>query len=162
MKATIKTGGKQYNVSPGDILDIEKLDAKVGDTVSLNAICVIDGDKVEADPSKSSKTAVKAKVLEQHKGDKQIVFKFKRRKNYKVKRGHRQQLTKIQIVEIGGVKASAKPAAKKTESKETTTKKPAEKSKTTNKTTKKPAAKKAAEKETTAAKPAEKKADDKK
>ena len=77
MKATIKTGGKQYNVSVGDVFDIEKVDAKAGDKINLDPICIIDGDKIEADPAKAAKTAVMAEVLEQHKGDKVIVFKFK-------------------------------------------------------------------------------------
>lgn len=152
MKATIKTGGKQYNVCVGDVFDIEKVDAKAGDKINLDPICIIDGDKIEADPAKAAKTAVKAEVLEQHKGDKVIVFKFKRRKNYKVKNGHRQQLTKIRIVEIGsekftGKKAAAKPAAKKAPAKAAA--KPAAK-----KADAKPAAKKAT---TVAKKPAAKK-----
>ena len=168
MKATIKTGGKQYNVGLGDVFDIEKIDAKAGDKVALTAICIVDGDKIEADPSKAAKTAVKAEVLEQHKGDKQIVFKFKRRKNYKVKRGHRQNLTKIRIVEIGTAKydpkKDAKPAAKKAEDKKPAAKpaakaapkpaaKPAEKKAPAKKPAAKAPAKKTAEKKPAAKKP---------
>ena len=139
-------------------LIIQKIDAKAGDKVSLTAICIVDGDKVEADPAKAAKTAVKAEVLEQHKGDKQVVFKFKRRKNYKVKKGHRQNLTKIRIVEIGTAKydpkKAAKPVAKKAEAKKPVAK-PAQNKASEKKPTqaKAPAAKKPAEK-----KPAEKKA----
>ena len=175
MKATIKTGGKQYNVGLGDVISIEKIDAKAGDKVALTAICIIDGDKVEADPAKAAKTVVKAEVLEQFKGEKQIVFKFKRRKNYKVKRGHRQQLTKVRIVEIGSAKfdpkkvakPAAKPAAKKEAPKAAEAKpaaKPAVKAEA-KKPASKPAAKPAAKKTDTkkpAAKPAEKKAPAKK
>lgn len=98
MKAVIKTGGKQYTVSVGDKLDVEKIDAKVGASVKFDAIAIIDGDKIDTKPNKT----VSAKVLEQHKGDKKIVFKFKRRKNYKVKNAHRQQLTRVEIKKIGG------------------------------------------------------------
>ena len=101
MYAIVKTGGKQYKVAVGDKLNIEKLDVAVGEKVELPAICVIDGDKVEADPAKAAATKVVATVIEQFKGDKQIVFKFKKRKNYKRLRGHRQQLTRVQIESIG-------------------------------------------------------------
>ncbi|WP_165056463.1 MULTISPECIES: 50S ribosomal protein L21 [unclassified Adlercreutzia] len=101
MYAIVKTGGKQYKVAPGDKINIEKLDAEVGATVELQAICVVDGDKVEADPVKAAETKVTATVLEQFKGEKQLVFKFKKRKNYKKLRGHRQQLTRVQITSVG-------------------------------------------------------------
>lgn len=101
MYAIVKTGGKQYKVAPGDKINIEKLDAEVGETVELPVICVVDGSKVEADPAKASKTKVTAEVIEQFKGEKQLVFKFKKRKNYKRLRGHRQQLTRVQINAIG-------------------------------------------------------------
>ena len=112
MYAIVKTGGKQYKVAPGDKLNIEKLDAQVGDKVELEAICVVDGKKVEVDPAKAAATKVTAIVLEQFKGEKQLVFKFKKRKNYKKLRGHRQQLTRIEIESVGSAKPKA--AAKKT------------------------------------------------
>ena len=101
MYAIIKTGGKQYRVAAGDKLNIEKLDAEVGAKVKLTAICVIDGDKVEADPAKAAETKVVATVVEQFRGEKVLVFKFKKRKNYKKLRGHRQSLTRVQIESIG-------------------------------------------------------------
>ena len=90
MYAIGKTGGKQYKVAPGDKISIEKVDVEPGKTVELTAICVVDGDKVEADPAKAAATKVVATVLEQYRGEKQLVFKFKKRKNYKKLRGHRQ------------------------------------------------------------------------
>ncbi|RDB60475.1 50S ribosomal protein L21 [Gordonibacter sp. 28C] len=113
MYAIVKTGGKQYKVAPGDKLNIEKLEAEVGAKVELEAICVVDGDKVEADPAKAAATKVTAIVLEQFKGEKQLVFKFKKRKNYKKMRGHRQQLTRVEIESVGSAKAEKKAAAKK-------------------------------------------------
>lgn len=101
MYAIVKTGGKQYKVAPGDKINVEKLDAEVGSQVELTAICVVDGEKVEADPEKAAKTKVTATVLEQFRGEKQLVFKFKKRKNYKKMRGHRQYLTRIQVESIG-------------------------------------------------------------
>ena len=73
------------------------------------------GKNIEADPAKAAETKVEAVVLEQFKGDKKLVFKFKKRKNYKKMRGHRQNLTRLQIAAVGSQKPKAtKPAAKKT------------------------------------------------
>lgn len=113
MYAIVKTGGKQYKVAPGDILSIEKLAVEPGAQVELEAICIVDGDKVEADPAKAAATKVTAVVLDQFKGEKQLVFKFKKRKNYKKLRGHRQQLTRVQIESVGSAKAEKKAAPKK-------------------------------------------------
>jgi large subunit ribosomal protein L21 len=101
MYAIVKTGGKQYKVAVGDKLNIEKLDAEVGTDVELTAICVVDGETVIADPAKAAETKVVATVVEQFRGEKVIVFKFKKRKNYKKKRGHRQYLTRVEIKSIG-------------------------------------------------------------
>ena len=98
MYAIVKTGGKQYKVAPGDRINIEKLDAEVGE---LPVICVVDGETVEADPAKAAATKVVATVIEQFKGEKVLVFKFKKRKNYKKLRGHRQQLTRVEIKSVG-------------------------------------------------------------
>ena len=98
--------------------------AAVGDKVELEAICVVDGAKVEADPAKAAATKVTAIILEQFKGEKQLVFKFKKRKNYKKLRGHRQQLTRVQIESVGSAKAE-KPAVKKAAKKDDAEKKPA-------------------------------------
>lgn len=105
MYAIVKTGGKQYKVSAGDYLNVEKLDAEVGSTVALDVIAVVDGKNVEADPAKASQTKVEAVVVEQFKGEKCLIFKFKKRKNYKRTRGHRQNLTRIQISAVGSEKA---------------------------------------------------------
>jgi large subunit ribosomal protein L21 len=118
MYAIVKTGGKQYKVAPGDILAVERLDVPEGKSVALEVLCVVDGAKVEADPEKAAKTKVEAVVLEQFKGEKQLVFKFKKRKNYKKLRGHRQDLTRIQIASVGSVKAEVKGTAQASEKKE--------------------------------------------
>lgn len=107
MYAIVKTGGKQYKVAPGDAFNIEKLDVEPGEKVELEAICVVDGDKVIADPAEAAKTKVVAVVLEQFKGEKQLVFKFKKRKNYKKLRGHRQNLTRVRIESVGSAVADA-------------------------------------------------------
>ena len=114
MYAVVKTGGKQYRVAPGDVIEIEKLDAEEGSEVELPVIFTADGDKIEADPEKAAATKVTAKVLSQFKGKKQLVFKFKKRKGYKKLRGHRQQLTRVRIMAVGSEKWK-KPAKKKAE-----------------------------------------------
>lgn len=112
MYAIVKTGGKQYTIAPGDILSIEKIDAEAGAQVELQTLCLIDGKKSTFDAEKASKTKVVAEVLEQYRGEKQLVFKFKKRKNYKKLNGHRQQLTRVRIVSVGSEKAAASAQAK--------------------------------------------------
>ena len=104
MYAIVKTGGKQYKVEPGTVVSIEKLDAEIGDEVELPVIFVADGDSIEADPAKAAATKVTAEVLDQYKGKKQLVFKFKKRKGYKKLKGHRQQLTKVRVLTVGSEK----------------------------------------------------------
>lgn len=119
MYAIVKTGGKQYKVAPGDKINIEKIEGQAGDKVALDAICIVDGDKVEADPKAASKTKVEAEIVEQFRGDKILVFKFKKRKNYKKLQGHRQDLTRVLITAVGSDKFSD-PSKKKTTKKKTT------------------------------------------
>ena len=107
MYAIVKTGGKQYTVKPGDVLDVEKIEGEAGDKVSLDVLFLNDGSNVVTDASALAKTNVTAEILDQHKGDKQIIFKFKKRKGYKRTRGHRQQLTRLCIVDVNGTKAAA-------------------------------------------------------
>ena len=115
MYAIVKTGGKQYKVEPGTVVSIEKLNAEVGDEVELPVIFVADGDSIEADPAKAAATKVTAEVLDQYKGKKQLVFKFKKRKGYKKLKGHRQQLTKVRVTAIGDQKWEKKAAPAKAE-----------------------------------------------
>lgn len=153
MYAIVKTGGKQYTVAPGDYVDVEKIDAEESKTVELPAICVVDGDKVIADPAKAASTKVVASVVKQFKGEKQIVFKFKKRKNYKKLNGHRQKLTELHIESVGSEKAPAKTsAAAKSTSKATTTAKKTTKSTTAAKSTAAKTTKTATAKKTTSTK----------
>lgn len=100
MYAIIATGGKQYKVAEGDVLDVEKLDAQPGDTVSLDVLLVNDGTTTVADPDKLADAKVTAEVIEQHRGEKVLVFKLKKRKRYHRTQGHRQYLTKIKVTGI--------------------------------------------------------------
>lgn len=101
MYAIIRTGGKQYQVAAGDKLRVEKLQGNVGDTVELSDILmVVDGEEIKIGQPVIEGAKVVAKITEQGKADKVVVFKMKRRKGYRVKRGHRQQYTALTIEEI--------------------------------------------------------------
>lgn len=101
MYAVIRTGGKQYKVSPQDVLQIEKITGAAGDTVTLPDVLMVGG---EGDPTLGAPlvagAAVSAEVVEQGRGPKIIIFKKKRRQNYRRKKGHRQDLTTVRILEI--------------------------------------------------------------
>lgn len=99
MFAVIKTGGKQYKVATDDIIAVEKLVGEAGDTVTFDDVLMV-GEKVGA-PILSG-AAVTGEVLKQFKDEKVIVFKKKRRQNYRRKNGHRQQLTLVKITGIAG------------------------------------------------------------
>jgi large subunit ribosomal protein L21 len=99
MFAVIRTGGKQYTVAKDDVILVEKLDGKAGDKVSIADVLALDG-KFGA-PLISGAT-VSAEIVEQTKGEKVIIFKKRRRHNYRRKNGHRQHLTALKIVEIKG------------------------------------------------------------
>lgn len=99
MFAVIKTGGKQYKVAKDDVIAVEKLSGAVGETVTFDQVLMV-GDKVGAPIVDGA--AVTAEVVDQFKGEKVIVFKKKRRQNYRRKRGHRQQQTLVKITGISG------------------------------------------------------------
>lgn len=105
MYAIVKTGGKQYTVKPGDVFDVEKLPGEVGDTVTLPALFLNDNGSIVTDAQELANVVVEAQILKQHKGEKKIVFKFKKRKGYKRTKGHRQNLTLIAITNVNGEKA---------------------------------------------------------
>ena len=101
MYAVIKTGGKQYRVAPEDILDIEKIEAGVGEIVQLSEVLMLGGNgTVEVGKPMVSGASVAAEVVEQGRGPKVIIFKKRRRKNSRRKNGHRQHLTTVRITEI--------------------------------------------------------------
>ncbi len=101
MYAIVKTGGKQYQVASGDRLRVEKLEGNVGDTVELtDVLMVVDGDKTEIGRPVVENAKVVATIAEQGKAKKVIIFKKKRRKGYRLRKGHRQFYTAIQIQEI--------------------------------------------------------------
>ncbi len=111
MFAVVKTGGKQYRVAPGDVIRVEKLAAEAGAVIELGEVLMLGGDGagIEVGRPRIEGAAVTATVLAQTRGDKILVFKKKRRHNYRRKKGHRQDLTVLQIAEILPPGAERKP-----------------------------------------------------
>ncbi len=99
MYAVIETGGKQYKVAKGDVIEVEKLDLEAGAKVDLDVVMTVDGDKVETGKPYLDKKA-KGEVVMNGKGKKVLVYKYKAKKNERKKKGHRQQFTKIKILSI--------------------------------------------------------------
>jgi len=162
MYAVIQTGGKQYKVAKDDVFTVEKLAGEAGATVEFDKVLLVgDGDKATVGAPIVSGATVAAEIIEQTRGDKVVVFKKKRRQNYRRRNGHRQDLTLLRVTEIltdgekpskakaapKPKKAEEKPAEEKTEAKKAEPKKPAAKkadaSKETTDSKKAPAAKKA-------------------
>ena len=113
MYAIIKTGGKQYKVQQGDEFKVEKLDAKVGEKVVFDEILAVGGDKLIVGNPLVDGYVVNAEVVEQGKGDKIVIYKYKAKKDYRRKNGHRQPFTLVKITGIGEGKAPKASAAKK-------------------------------------------------
>lgn len=104
MYAIIETGGKQYKVNEGSIIKVEKLDVQAGEKITLNQVLLLNDENgnVKIGNPLVAGAAVTAEVLEQGKNKKVIVYKYKRRKNYRRKQGHRQPYTKIKVEKIEG------------------------------------------------------------
>lgn len=101
MQAVIRTGGKQYYVTPGDILEVEKLIGDVGDSITLDDVLMVTGDEdVAIGQPTVSDAAVTAKITGQYRGKKIRVFRYRPKKRIRVRRGHRQYLTRLEIQSI--------------------------------------------------------------
>jgi large subunit ribosomal protein L21 len=100
MYAVFKTGGKQYRVEKGDKLRVEKLPGKVGEAVYFDEVLLVSGEQLNVGRPTVGGAKVEATILAQDLGRKIIVFKFRRRKNYRRKRGHRQAFTALEITNI--------------------------------------------------------------
>jgi large subunit ribosomal protein L21 len=108
MFAVVRTGGKQYRVAAGDKIAVEKLAGEAGDVITLGDVLLAGEGDTLADPRS---VTVSAEIIAQAKGEKVVVFKKRRRHNYRRKAGHRQQLTVLRITAVG-VGDAAKPASK--------------------------------------------------
>lgn len=164
MYAVIETGGKQYRVQEGDVISVEKLNVSAGDKVVFDKVLVLnDGKTVLVGAPVVDAAKVEGSVIENGKGQKVVIFKYKSKKDYRKKQGHRQPYTKIQIegLTVDGKKlksdqpAAAKAQKAKTEMAETASEEKAEKP--AKKTTKTAEAKEAKSTEEKAKKPAAKK-----
>jgi large subunit ribosomal protein L21 len=170
MYAIVEIAGQQFKVEEGKKIFVHKLDLKEGDKISFDQVLLVDDEgKITVGEPLVKEAFVEGQVINQVKGDKVIVFKKKRKKGYRVKNGHRQQFTQVEIISINGkrtkpvkpAKKEAAPAAeeivkeepvekKKPVSKKTVSKKADEKKQPAKKVSeKKPAAKKTAEKKST-------------
>ena len=101
MYAIISTGGKQYRVSEGDVIYIEKIDAQVDSTVSFDVLLMGNDGDVKIGTPVVEGVKVEGKVVGQIRGEKIVVYKYKSKKNYRRKQGHRQPYTKVEITKIG-------------------------------------------------------------
>jgi large subunit ribosomal protein L21 len=102
MYAVLKTGGKQYRVEEGEVLHVETIPEEIGQQVSFDEVLMFsDGENVQVGQPVLSEISVNGHIVEQGKAKKILVFKFKRRKRYRRKQGHRQQFTAIKIDSIG-------------------------------------------------------------
>jgi len=128
MYAVVKTGGKQYRVAKDDIIKIERLPGDAGDTITLGDVLMVgEGDDVTVGAPLVDGASVAGEILEQGRAKKVIVFKKRRRQNYRRKKGHRQHLTVLKVTDILTGGAKAKPAAKKAAPKKEAPKKEAAK-----------------------------------
>lgn len=161
MYAVIRAGGKQYRVAPGDVVKIEKLPATQGDTIEFNDVLAVSAQEGTIGPG--SGVVVSGQVMEEGRGDKILVFHFKRKKQYKKIYGHRQPFTAVRITEIDvdgqkfsapalpARKPKAAPATQATGGDEgEATKKPAGKKASAGRGKAKPAKKKSAAKKSSA------------
>ena len=132
MYAVIETGGKQYRVQEGDIITVEKLNVEAGEKVVFDKVLVLAGEgDLKVGVPYVEGAAVAGEVVENGKGKKVIIFKYKAKKDYRKKQGHRQPYTMVEINSIGGVKAAPAveaPAAEAPEAEAAETEKPALKS----------------------------------
>ena len=148
MYAIVEIAGQQFKVEQDQQIFVHRLEAEEGSKIDFDKVLLMDdAGKINVGAPVIKGAKVTAKVLEHLKGDKVIVFKKKRRKGYKVKNGHRQYLTKLEILKIDAKASAAKKAEPKKEAKPVAKKAPAKKT-----AAKKPAAKKAPAKKTTAKK----------
>jgi large subunit ribosomal protein L21 len=100
MYAIVKTGGKQYRVAEGDVIQVEKLVGDPGDAVSLSAVLLVDGDTVVTDAAQLARATVTGEVVAHTKGPKIRIHKFKNKTGYHKRQGHRQPLTQVKVTGI--------------------------------------------------------------
>ncbi|AMO89771.1 50S ribosomal protein L21 [Corynebacterium sp. HMSC06D04] len=100
MYAIVKTGGKQYKVAEGDLVKVEKIEGEPGTSVALTPVLLVDGATVKAKAADLEKVSVSAEIVEQGKGPKIDILKYKNKTGYKKRQGHRQPLTVLKVTGI--------------------------------------------------------------
>ncbi|MDR0285522.1 MAG: 50S ribosomal protein L21 [Propionibacteriaceae bacterium] len=100
MYAIVRGGSRQHKVAPGDVLEIDLVDAAVGDTIDLPALLLVDGETVTSDAAALAQVKVTAEVLDETKGPKIKIVKYKNKTGYKKRQGHRQRYTQVKITGI--------------------------------------------------------------
>ncbi|HVM28432.1 MAG TPA: 50S ribosomal protein L21 [Mycobacteriales bacterium] len=100
MYAIVKTGGKQYKVAVGDVVEVEKVSGAVGDAVALPALLLVDGTDVTTDAEALAGVSVSGEVVAHTKGPKIRIMNYKNKTGYKRRMGHRQQLTQVRVTDI--------------------------------------------------------------
>lgn len=103
MYAVVRTGGKQYRVSPGDTVEVERMGGAIGERVTLDDVLLVaDGESVRVGQPVVEGASVVARITGQYKGEKILVFRYRPKKRIRVRRGHRQYITRLQIDAIEG------------------------------------------------------------
>ncbi|HRA76180.1 MAG TPA: 50S ribosomal protein L21 [Propionicimonas sp.] len=100
MYAIVRSGGRQHKVAVGDVLEVDKVEAKVGSSIDLVPLLVVDGEAVTADAKQLKKVKVSAEVLAETKGPKIRIIKYKNKTGYKKRQGHRQRYTQVKVTGI--------------------------------------------------------------
>lgn len=100
MYAIVRSGGRQHRVAVGDVLNIDKLEVKVGSTVNLAPLMVVDGDAITTEATKLDQVSVTAEVLAEVKGPKIHILKYKNKTGYRKRQGHRQRYTRVKVTGI--------------------------------------------------------------
>jgi large subunit ribosomal protein L21 len=98
--AIVRSGGRQHKVAVGDVLEIDKVEAKAGDSVALTPLLLVDGETITADAKKLTKVSVTAEVIAETKGPKIHIIKYKNKTGYKKRQGHRQRYTQVKVTGI--------------------------------------------------------------
>ena len=100
--AIVRSGGRQHKVAVGDVLDIDRVDAAVGDSVALTPLMLVDGESITTEAKKLAEVSVSAEVLGEIKGEKIRILKYKNKTGYKKRQGHRQKYTQVKVTGIEG------------------------------------------------------------
>jgi large subunit ribosomal protein L21 len=98
--AIVRSGGRQHKVAVGDILEIDKVEVKAGDSVALTPLLLVDGEKITSDASGLGKVSVTAEVIAETKGPKIHIMKYKNKTGYRKRMGHRQRYTQVKVTGI--------------------------------------------------------------